>query len=66
MGVDRGGRIRKRRKHTDYFREKIISNYAVIFSKHWENLTGGHGHDARCLFNACYFIITCDKPSVGC
>lgn len=38
---------------------------SVIFSKPWVNLTRGHGHDGLCQMNACYFIITCDKPSVG-
>lgn len=32
---------------------------SLLFSK-------GHGHDALCQINACYFIIMCDKPSVGC
>lgn len=46
--------------------ERRLSAITVIFSKHWENLARGHGYDARCHFNACYFIIMCDKPSDGC
>lgn len=66
MGVGDEGRIRKRWKDTDYFREHIISSYSVIIRKRWENLTKGHAHDALCQFNACCFIIMCNKPPVGC
>lgn len=73
MGVDGAGRIRK---YTDYFSEityrlfqyfRTLSaiTQSLIVSKPWENLTRGHGHDALCQMNACYFIIMCDKPSVG-